>query len=90
MPTCGHAVVIRARWFSPTAPLTFLRIIDSKKSLNAAGSHHSVLLKITRRQLAITRLPENFLGIKDADLRACGCEKSEMVGSRPSADSLTY
>ncbi|PWD82423.1 hypothetical protein DC082_09095 [Ignatzschineria indica] len=53
MPTCGHAVVIRARWFSPAAQQILLWIESIKpKRLNTAGSYYRALPLIMRRHRA--------------------------------------
>ncbi|WP_157957437.1 hypothetical protein [Ignatzschineria indica] len=41
-----------------------------------------------RSPLRVSKNHVPAIGIKDAKLRACTGEKNEMVGSRPSTDSL--
>ncbi|WP_133243559.1 hypothetical protein [Ignatzschineria cameli] len=68
-------------------------MIDTKKA-ERAGSYYRVLPQIPRRQMVILiagnyiSKSDDFTGIRDANLRACTGEKSEMVGSRRSTDSL--
>ncbi|MDM1545691.1 hypothetical protein HX037_07360 [Ignatzschineria indica] len=54
MPTCGHAVDIRAKSFPPVIQQLLLLLEAIKQQrLNAAGSYYRALPRTTRRQMMI-------------------------------------
>ncbi|PWD82991.1 hypothetical protein DC082_06060 [Ignatzschineria indica] len=86
----------RAKSFSPAIQQLLLLLEAIKQQrLNAAGSYYRALPKNYApadndllSPTTIITLSILILGIKDADLRACSYEKSEIVLSRHSTASL--